>query len=169
MAFRVDQGCLIPVLVVVEVRDARERILYSDAPVRGVEVEVSDMALGVLLPGQVSYRIIPRTCLAVKRIDDLALPVDGIERGVSRKCRLSRMAQSTKTTAQELSASHPTPPCLQGNPASKQAQGLKLVPFPSVPFILSPLSQQERDDLEEEDASARQQRQETDAPEHALN
>ena len=82
-AFRVDQNCLVAVLVVVEVRDARERILYSDSPVRSVEVKVRDVAFRVLLPGHVSNRIVPHACLVIKRIDHVRLPVDGIELGVS--------------------------------------------------------------------------------------
>ena len=46
LAFRVDQDCLIPVRVVVEVRDAGERISYSDSPVPGVELKVRDVAFG---------------------------------------------------------------------------------------------------------------------------
>ena len=92
MAFRVDQDCLVAVLVLVEVRDAGERILYSDSPVPGVEVKVRDVAFGVELPCHVANRIVPHGRLVVKRIDDLALPVDGIERGVSRNYRLSPLS-----------------------------------------------------------------------------
>ena len=81
MAFRVDQDCLVAVLVVVEVRDAREHVLYSDAPVRGVELKVRDVAFGVLLPCQVPYRIVPHGRLVVKRIDHV--PVSG--RGPEQK------------------------------------------------------------------------------------